>query len=111
MTKSEDSSESPDPLPAGFSLGRYVILEELAPAEMGRVYKARDAILGETVAINILAPSLRDDATRYKFMMRARMAAETRPDTVRALGMDRGVPYVVVTYLEGVGAAVDIGRM
>jgi hypothetical protein len=110
----------PDPLPFGYRLAGYEIREELAPGLMGRVYRANDTRCGRTVAINVLAPSLRDPVGRLRFTRSAiaavggtpdERAAGRFPDHVVELGEDGGTPFVVVKYVEGVGPAVDVARV
>jgi hypothetical protein len=105
----DESSES-DPLPVGYRLGRFQIREELSPALLGRVYKATDTRQGSTVAINVLAPTLRDQVGRFRFHMSARAAA-VFADGVMEVDDIGGIPFAVVQYVDGVGAMVDIGRV
>jgi hypothetical protein len=80
---------------------------------MGPVYRARDVRLGRTVAVNVLAASLRDSAGRYRFGMSVLAASNTAAssDAVLELGEVDGIPFVVVKYLRGVGPAVDVARV
>jgi hypothetical protein len=102
-----------DPLPTGFRFGPFLIEEELTPALMGRVYRARDVRLGRTVAVNVLAASLRDPVGRYRFGMSVLAAsnASTSSEAVLEFGEVDGLPFVVVKYLEGLGPAVDVARV
>ncbi len=117
-TESEDGPEGasvgevpePDPLPVGYRLGRFQILEELAPALLGRVYRASDTRGGLTVAINVLTPTLRDQIGRFRFNMSARAAA-VFADGVLEVDEITDTPFAVVEYIEGVGPKVDIGRV
>jgi len=98
----------PDPLPSGYELGRYVIECELAPARMGRVYKAQDPALKEVVAINVLAPALRDRDRLRQFRMSFRKAFYRNRGKVHEYGEAKGIPFAVVAYDEEQGAAVDV---
>ena len=102
--------EIPDPLPAGFRFGAYLIESELAPALMGRVYRARDVRSGVTVAVNVLAPSLRDSIGIYRFE-KSVIAATTFSDGLCEVGAVDGIPFAVVKYVEGVGPALDVAKV
>ena len=103
------SSGYPDPLPPGHRLGAYLIETELPPAKWGRVYKAVHATLGETVAINVLAPDLRDPDNMARFFAACRRALERSVEEAggdwtkmgaRDLGEIDGVPFIVLAYDE-----------
>ena len=107
----------PDPLPPGYRLGQYLVESELSPARWGRVYKAVHTTLKETVAINVLAADLRDPDNMARFFDSCRRALEKsvveaggdcRRMTARDLGEIDGVPFVVLAYAEGAGAAAEI---
>ena len=101
----------PEPLPTGYRCSdRYVIEAELAPQSMGRAYKASDTALHEVVAIIVLAPALRDQDGVMRFRLSFKKARSTHPDAVHDYGEHRGVPYITVKYVEGLGAAVDVGK-
>ena len=111
MTNEEDLRPTPDPLPPGFALsdGRYIIELELPPLRMGRAYKARDPQLDTTVAINVLSPEPEDELRLLRFRRCVKKAVLERQKTVYDYGEWRGLAYVVVPYVEGVGASVDVG--
>lgn len=98
----------PDPLPAGYALGRYVIECELAPAKMGRVYKARDSALKSVVAINVLSPALREADGLMRFRRCFRKAFYKNRGRVHEYGEVEGIPFAVVAYDEDRGAAIDV---
>jgi len=100
----------PEPFPSGFHFSRYVIERELAPGELGRVYKALDTALGAVVALNVLAVGLRaQDGQRRMRIGLKRERQKAKPQAFE-YGEWQGIPYVVVEYIEGVGAAVDVGK-
>src|SRR5262245_58478698 len=53
------SSQVPPPLPAGATLGRYVVLHVLGEGGMGVVYAAHDFVLDRRVAVKLVRPDLR----------------------------------------------------
>jgi hypothetical protein len=102
----------PDPLPPGYRIGdRYLIEGEIAPARMGRVYRATDSALHEIVAINVLSPQLRGTEERWKFTRAFRKAFDKNRGLVHELGEVDGIPFAVVAYIEGKGAAVDVAAV
>ncbi len=84
---------------------RYEILEEIARGGMGIVYKARDTVLGRTVAYKILGANLRDNETAVKYFLReARAAAAlSHPNivTIYDAGEQDGEYYMAMEYVEG----------
>jgi serine/threonine protein kinase len=99
-----------DPLPPGYHLGRFVIESELAPASLGRVYKARDTSLGQVIALNVLAVDLRNDEGKRRLRAGLRRARQKASPQAYEYGEWQGIPYVVVAYAEGLGAVVDVGE-
>ena len=99
----------PAPFPSGYRFSRYVIEHELAPGELGRVYKAIDTALGVVVALNVLDAEHREDGKRRMRMGLKRERQKAKPQAFE-YGEWQGIPFVVVEYVEGVGAAVDIGK-
>src|SRR4051812_4081046 len=87
-------------------LASYTLLEPVGHGGMAVVYKARQETLDRTVAVKVLSEHL---ATSDEFMQRftreARTAANMRhPNviTVHDFGQDeRGVPYLVLEFIEG----------
>jgi serine/threonine protein kinase len=84
----------------------YILLEQIGYGGMAVVYRARQETLDRTVAIKILSENL---AASSEFMERFRREARTsaklrHPNviTVHDFGEDeRGVPYLVMEYIEG----------
>jgi hypothetical protein len=100
----------PDPLPPGFRLDRYVIEGELTPAGMGRIYKAIDTTVNETVAINVLSPTLRDPEGLARFRMAFRRAFYNKRGQVHDYGEWHGIPFATVAYDQAAGRAVDVSK-
>jgi eukaryotic-like serine/threonine-protein kinase len=81
-------------LQAGTTLGgRYVLAELVARGGMGEVWRADDSLLGRTVAVKILLPSLSGDpgfAARFQAEARA-MAALSDPGSPPSTGIGAGL--------------------
>ena len=97
-----------EPLPPGFRLSHYLIKEELTPAVMGRVYKATDTNLSDTVAINVLSAEFRDADGVARFRQRFTRAFRKHRGRVHEYGEWQGIPFVVLAYPEDAGAVLDI---
>src|SRR6202171_1380409 len=84
----------------------YMLLEQIGYGGMAVVYRARQEALDRTVAIKILSENM---AASSEFMERFRREARTSANlrhpnviTVHDFGEDeRGVPYLVMEYIEG----------
>ena len=89
----------------GYVLGKYVLEEEIGRGGMGRVYRARHAFLGQSVAIK-LCLGLGEGAYRDVMREGRAMAKLHDPHVVRVLdvGMEEGLgPYLVMELLGGRG--------
>jgi serine/threonine protein kinase len=86
-------------------LGDFRVLRELGRGGMGIVYEAEQVSLGRRVALKVLPPSSSiDPRWRQRFQVEAQAAANLRHDhivPVFALGMERGVSYYAMPYIEG----------
>jgi hypothetical protein len=87
----------------------------MARTEFGWVYRARDLVLQGTFAVCVLAPHLCDDAGVVRFRASVQRAArkERRPafrGKVVSLGHadGPGTEYVVLQFIEGDIAAIDV---
>lgn len=86
-------------------IGRYIIKEEINRGGMGAVLRAYDPRFQRDVAIKILPPALlNDDAIRQRFEREARIIASIQHPgivPVHDVGEERGVPYMVMSYMTG----------
>jgi serine/threonine-protein kinase len=81
---------------------------------MGLVWRALHEELGTTVAVKVLAPGAENDPSALRrFRREARAVAALRcPHVVdvRDYGLEDGVPYIVMEYLEGESLASRLSR-
>ncbi|MET0284015.1 MAG: serine/threonine-protein kinase [Polyangiales bacterium] len=100
--------------PASRRLGRYELVSYLGSGGMSDVYVALHTGLRKRVAIKLLRPSLRSDRdASARFLREGECAARVRhPNVVDVsdLGVDNGVPYLVMELLEGETLAQRISR-
>ena len=86
--------------------GPYEVLELIGRGGMGIVLKAFDPALRRVVAIKILAPQLATvGSARRRFIREARAAASVVHDhvvTIHAVDEVKGLPYLVMQYIQGV---------
>ena len=96
------SSTAPIPLPARIS--KYELLEFLGGG-MSHVFRARDTVLGRTVAIKILTPAgIADADTKARFLHEARTASNISHENILGVydfGEEDGKPYMVMEFLRG----------
>jgi serine/threonine-protein kinase len=85
--------------------GQYEIIRTLGVGGMGRVYEARDLVLGRSVAIKQMREELRQDPKqKERFLAEARMvAALHHPNIVDIYSVidDGNDVYLVFEYIEG----------
>ena len=94
---------------AGFTapgkLGQFILLRLLGRGEMGATYKARDKVLGRSVAVKVMNRSLGQDQRRVEdFLAEGRaLASLDHPNAVRifSLGQEKGQPYIVMELITG----------
>jgi serine/threonine protein kinase/class 3 adenylate cyclase len=96
--------------------GRWRLEEFLNSGGMGRVWRATDLRLAESVAIKLMDPALVEtDNARARFMREAQAAAKLRgPNVVSVLDFDidpqRQVPYMAMELLRGEDLARRLAR-
>ncbi len=86
-------------------IGKYE-LEEFLGGGMSHVYRARDTVIGRTVAVKILTDAgCQDDEARTRFLAEARMAGNIEHDNVMCIydfGEDEEHrPFMVMEFLRG----------
>src|SRR5215471_15468701 len=95
------------------TVGNYDLLSKIADGGMGSVYKARNNITNEIVAIKIVPAMMANNQVLLKRFEQEFKAASTldHPNIVRALdfGYDGQSPYLVMEYVEGetLGQRID----
>jgi len=90
-------------------VGRYEILDVAGQGAMGVVYKAKDPLIGRTVAIKVMsaAVALRPDEQeeyRQRFFREAQAAGRLHHDNIVSIydmGEEGGVPYMTMEFVEG----------
>src|SRR5262245_51641525 len=85
--------------------GRYRLVAQHGSGGMAVIYKAVDQVLGRTVAVKILRPSLTADPQFIaRFQNEARSIANLQhPNivTVHDVGMDGATHYMIMEFVEG----------
>lgn len=86
-------------------LQQYEILQLLGRGGFGLVFKAYDETLHRFVAIKILAPQLATNSTARKRFLREALAAAAISHehvvTIHAVDQHKGLPYIVMQYVQG----------
>jgi serine/threonine-protein kinase len=103
-----DSREPPPAaqlLTAGSSFARYEIVRCIGVGGMGAVFEATHTLLRKRVALKTLHETLgRSEASRARFLREAETVARIRHDHVvdiSDVGIERGIPFLVMEFLEG----------
>ena len=89
-------------LEPGTWIAQYELIRELGRGAMGVVFAARDTKLGRRVAIKFVLDATAEIAER--FIVEARATAQCNHDNIviiHAVDEYRGVPYMVLEFLEG----------
>jgi eukaryotic-like serine/threonine-protein kinase len=98
-------------LAQGTTFGHYQIVRHLGSGGMGSVYEAVHSNLGKRVAIKTLLPQYAaHPEAQARFLREGKLAARlSHPHVVDVtdFGIEEGVPYLVMAYLEG----EDLGAM
>lgn len=85
-------------------ISRFEILETLGEGGMGRVYKARDPLLGRLVALKVLLPGTCQGERRERFLHEARSASSlNHPNivTIYEVGQQDDTDFIAMEYVEG----------
>jgi hypothetical protein len=88
-------------------LGRYEIIEELGRGAMGVVYRARDPLIGRTVAIKTVALELSSEEAETferRFYREATSAGRLNHSnivTIHDVGKSESVAYIAMEFLQG----------
>ena len=83
---------------------------------MSHVYRAKDAVLGRTVALKLLTETASSDRdAKARFLQEARIASHVSHENVIAVydfGQENGRPFMVMEYVEGesLREAIKTGR-
>src|ERR1700704_6539496 len=89
-------------LPA--NIGKYE-LEQFLGGGMSHVYRARDTVIGRTVAVKILTDEGCADAdAKARFLAEVKMSGNISHDNILCVydyGEEQGRPYIVMEYLVG----------
>ncbi len=101
------------------TIGRYQLVDVAGRGAMGVVYRAKDPLLGRTVALKVITPSVTSDTAafedfRKRFLREARAVAQlSHPGivTVYDLGVDDdGTLYMAQEFIEGESLAAKLRR-
>ncbi len=95
-------------------IGPYELLDLIGKGGMGSVHRCRHDATGRILAIKVMAADLVSDPThRKRFERECRTAVRLRhPNIVEGVdfGVERGVPYLVMEYVEGENLADLVRR-
>ena len=87
------------------SVGQYDLLSKIAEGGMGAVYRARNRVTGELVAIKVVPPHLLNNQVFLKRFEQEYTVAKglSHPNIVKALdfGREGTSPYLVMEFVEG----------
>src|SRR5436190_10949896 len=93
---------SPMQLPA--RIGKYE-LEKFLGGGMSHVYRAKDTVIGRTVAVKILTEQgCADPEAKARFLQEARMAGNIQHENIIQIfdfGEEEGRPFMVMEFLVG----------
>ncbi len=97
------------------SIGKYELLEEIGSGSMGRVYRARDTLSGNDVAVKVAekveGDSERGARRRRKLFFNEVKAASVlhHPNIIATIdaGVDEGRRYIVMEYVPGAQTLAD----
>lgn len=97
---------------SGTFAGRYEIVDKIGIGGMAAIYKVRDLIVNEELAIKIIRPEIAaHDISHKRFRQEARAARDlNHPNIVSVRNYDvsdDGVPFLIMDYIDG----VDLGKV
>lgn len=112
LTSASSASIALDPVPVGRhievtlgeTVGRYQVRRELGRGGMGRVYLARDVVLGRSVALKVVGPDRAGGLSTERFLHEARAIARlNHPHVVQLydFGEYKGGLYLALEYVDG----------
>jgi eukaryotic-like serine/threonine-protein kinase len=85
-------------------IGKYEF-EEFLGGGMSHVYRARDTVIGRTVAVKILTQAgVADPEAKARFLREAQMAGSLSHENIMSVydfGEDEGQPFMVMEFLRG----------
>ncbi|MFB3776394.1 MAG: bifunctional serine/threonine-protein kinase/formylglycine-generating enzyme family protein [Bryobacteraceae bacterium] len=96
-------------------IGKYE-LEQFLGGGMSHVYRARDTVIGRTVAVKVLTPEASSDPeSKARFLREARTAGGLAHENIMSVydfGEDQGRPFMVMEFLRGedLRSAMKSGR-
>ncbi len=105
--KVTETIEAPrEELTTGFTFaGRYQIIEEIGKGGMGKVYKAQDKKIKETVALKLIKPEIASDKKtieRFSNEMKfARKVSHRNVCRMYDLGEEKGSHFITMEYVPG----------
>jgi serine/threonine protein kinase len=107
-------NEAVELLAAGSSFARYEIVRCIGVGGMGAVFEATHTLLRKRVALKTLHESLgRSESSRARFLREAETVARIRHSNVvdiSDVGIERGIPFLVMEFLEGEDLAALLER-
>lgn len=100
-----ENSTSPDPLIGSTFGAKYRIVSKLGAGGMGGVYLAEHLLMNRQVALKLLRSNLiEDEVLQKRFQNEAKAASQiSHPNAVTLFdfGVNEGVPYLVMEYIQG----------
>ena len=91
--------------------GRYALYERLGRGFFGEVWRARDNLQGDEVAVKLLGRAVTLDAALLETRLLTRLRAQDRIVTIRNVELAPPMPFIVMDYLPAgsVGQRLNMG--